>query len=49
MRPFTRGQAALELLIWALFLGGSAVATPAVNWLGIRGAIVWIQRELETP
>lgn len=36
-------KAGLELMIWAIFVCGQAVTAPAVNWLAVRGAIVWIK------
>jgi hypothetical protein len=41
----SRAQALLELFIWALFIGSQGVSLPVVDWLAVRGAIVWLRRE----
>ena len=46
VRKLTRTAAVMELVLWALFVASQGLAVPAVNWLAIRGAIVWLK---ETP
>lgn len=38
-------KAGFELLLWSFFLCSQTIMPPPVDWLAIRGAIVWLQKD----